>query len=110
MPDEIELRLERWGLLARGGYVDLGFPTHSAHECDMTAEDWARLHLPDDVVDTDRAVARLPRRYKRALKVQYMLDLPTNEKVKILGTSRASFFLRLNAGKVGVWMTLLSLD
>lgn len=115
VPDEVEYRLQRWGKLARGRFEHLGFNERSVIARMMEEgagaaqeSDWASQHLPDDCCETDKAVARLPHRYKRAIRLHYMTELPTEVKAKILHTSRASFFLRVNAGKVGVYMTLMA--
>src|SRR6188508_3047553 len=72
--------------------------------------DWASDHLPDDVLETDQAIARLPPRYQEAVRIHYMTgrNWPTSAKAKHIHTSRATFFLRLNAAKVGIYMTLIS--
>lgn len=114
VPDAIEARLVRWGRLVRGRYEALGFDESSAIARMMAegagagmASDWGASHLADDSLEIDQAVARLPRRYKSAIRLNYMTDLPTDVKARILHTSRATFYLRLNAGKVGVYMTLM---
>jgi hypothetical protein len=115
VPDEIEGRLERWGHLARGRYEDLGITDRSvlariieegAGACQIS--DWASQHLPDDVVEVDQAIARLPNRYRRAIKLHYMTELDTQTKAKEMDTSRTNFFLLVNAGKVGVYMRLVA--
>jgi len=118
LPDEVEYRLDRWGRMARGRYdmadggslnilsrlIEEG-PTAAAQ-----STDWASDHLPDDVLETDQAIARLPLRYQEAVRIHYMTgrNWPTSAKAKHIHTSRATFFLRLNAAKVGIYMTLIS--
>ena len=119
--DEIEIRLVRWGHLARGRYEDLGINDRSMlarmiEEGAGAAQvaDWASQHLPDDVVETDQAVARLPKKYKRALRLHYMTEFPVEVKAKLLSIiwrrriSRSTFYLLVNAGKTGVYMTLVA--
>jgi DNA-directed RNA polymerase specialized sigma24 family protein len=113
--DEVERRLERWGRLARGRYEDLGINDRSMlarmiEEGAGAAQvaDWASQHLPDDVVETDQAVARLPKRYRRAIKLHYMTELDSQSKAKAMDMSRSSFFLYVNAGKMGVYNTLVA--
>ena len=120
IPDEIEYRLDRWGKMARGRYdmpgcggeenVIYRLIREGATGAAQSTEDWASEHLPDDVMETDAAVARLPYRYKEAIKVHYMWgrNLPTQVKARMLETSPATFFLRVNAAKVGVYMTLIA--
>ena len=38
---------------------------------------WASHHLPDDVVEVDQAVAKLPKRRRRAIKIHYLTEWPT---------------------------------
>ena len=118
LPDEVEYRLDRWGRMARGRYdmadggslnilsrlIEEG-PTAAAQ-----STDWASDHLPDDVLETDQAVARLPIRYQQAVRVHYMQgrNWPTSAKCKMIHTSRANFFLYLNAAKVAIYMTLMA--
>jgi DNA-directed RNA polymerase specialized sigma24 family protein len=114
--DVIEGRLTRWGRLARGRCEDLGIPERSVLGRMIEegfgagqVSDWSSRHLPDDVVEVDRAVAGLPKRYKRAVRVHYLTDLPTMVKAQLLHTSRRSFYLLVSAGKQGVCDRLVAI-
>ena len=113
--DVLEGRLTRWGRLARGRCEDLGIPERSVLGRMIEegagagcAGDWASRHLPDDVVEVDRAVAGLPRRYKRAIRIHYLTGWPTEVKAGILHTSCRSFYLLINCGKQGVYDRLVA--
>ena len=85
--DVIEMRLGRWGRLARGRWENLGIGERSVlgrmiEEGPGAGQvsDWAAHHLPDDVVEVDGAVAKLPKRYRRAVKLHYLTEWPTEVK------------------------------
>ena len=113
--DLLEGRLTRWGRLARGRAEDLGIGERSVLGRMIEegfgagqVSDWASRHLPDDVVEVDQAVARLPRRYKRAIKIHYLTEWPTEVKAAELRTSRRSFYLLISVGKQGVYERLVA--
>ena len=112
MPDWVDQRLDRWGKLARDGSGDewsvLARLMVEGATGAAQVSDWLAGHLPDDVGQTDHAVAALPWRYRRAIRLQFMTHLPTEIKARALHTSRATFFLLVNAGKVGVYMNLMA--
>ena len=113
--DEVEVRLSYWGRKARGRYDSLGYAERSVlgRMIDEGAgagqvSDWASQHLPDDVVEVDGAVAKLPRRYRRAVKLHYLTDWPADVKAGILRTSRRRFYLLVSIGKEGVYDRLVA--
>ena len=108
--DLIEIRLGRWGRMARGRWENLGIGERSVLGRMIDegpgagqVSDWSAHHLPDDVMEVDGAVAKLPKRYRRAVKLHYLTEWPTEVKAGILHTSRRSFYLLINAGKQGVY-------
>ena len=113
--DEVEVRLSHWGRKARGRYDSLGYAERSVlgrmiEEGPGAGQvsDWASQHLPDDVVEVDGAVAKLPKRYRRAVKLHYLTEWPTEVKAGILHTSRRNFYLLVNCGKDGVYDRLVA--
>ena len=113
--DVIEMRLGRWGRLARGRWENLGIGERSVlgrmiEEGPGAGQvsDWAAHHLPDDVVEIDQAVARLPKRRRRAVKLHYLTEWPSEVKAAELGVSRRGFYLLINCGKQGVYDWLVA--
>ena len=108
--DLLEGRLTRWGRLARGRGEDLGIGERSVLgrmiEEGVGAgqvSDWAAQHLPDDVVEVDGAVAKLPKRYRRAIKIHYLTEWPTEVKAADSAHLAPQFLPADQRGKQGVY-------
>src|SRR3569623_489516 len=105
MRDDIELLLERWGELARGGVTaGLGYPSASVEHRAIwgiggrpVLPEW-----PSDVQAVERAMCRLPDTSRDALRLIYVARLSYRLGAKLCRVSLPTFRSRVDGARMFV--------
>lgn len=110
----IDRVLEGWAAWSRNTGIDLR-PTCAGDlwqiQAMIEARDYVLVMTDDAFVTVDQQVAKLPRRLKFAIMVEYRDGRPSDAKARVLGLNRLAYRQRLHAAQWSLFTALLpSLD